>query len=60
MRGHEEATIDMMNSETRLRDAASFAVDVLMHCVADGPGCDDADARQTAIRILQAALRQAP
>lgn len=40
-----------------LSDALYQAVDVLRHCVADGPGCDDAAARRRAIEDGEAVLR---
>ncbi len=48
-----------MADKTMLAEALLGAVDVLRHCVTDGPGCDDAAARRKAIEDGEAALRAA-
>ena len=42
--------------EDAIRAAAEFALDVLVSCVADAPGCDDPNVRRLAIANLKDAL----
>lgn len=48
-----------MPAKNPLAEALLQAVDVLRHCVVDGPGCDDAAVRKLAIADGEVALREA-
>ena len=47
------------DAKNPLADALLAALDVLRHCVTDGPGCDDPAARKQAIAQGEEALRAA-